>query len=87
VEIVAKQCAERGTQVGSGSGLNPVVWRVNAHKVQDALNIEDIIEYTINTHLLRTVVVLVRILLFTQMNSWHTCWGVQLTSGRQPGDI
>jgi hypothetical protein len=47
-----KQRAEHGAQVASGSGLNPAVWLVNVHNVQDTVNIDDIIEYTVITHLL-----------------------------------
>jgi hypothetical protein len=33
---IAKQRAERGAQVGPGSGITLAVWCVNVHKVEDA---------------------------------------------------
>ena len=50
-EILAKRRKERGHQNGNSSN-NPVARRINVHDtIQSIVNLDDIIEYTANTHI------------------------------------
>jgi hypothetical protein len=50
-KIIAKRCIAIGSSPGGLARSSPPIQRVNNHLTIDHVNIDDIIEYTVNTHL------------------------------------
>jgi hypothetical protein len=54
IELLAKRHKERAVQKGSYQTRNITVRHVNLHDTQDLVNLDDIIEYTANTHVVHS---------------------------------
>jgi hypothetical protein len=54
-ELVAKRRKECAVQQGSYQPCNIPVQRVNLHDTQEVVNLDDIIEYTANTHVVHSI--------------------------------
>jgi hypothetical protein len=85
--ILDKRHKTTGSPPGGHGPTNQPMRRVNAHILEDHVNLDDIIEYTINSHLEHEVSNEVDTTKQPDIFLAHMSWQVPSPSGTSPGDI
>jgi hypothetical protein len=67
VAILDKRRKVKGNPSGGGSLPKPPMRRVNTHITKDHVNLDDIIEYTVNTHLSQGILLIINLICYLRI--------------------